>query len=349
MAHSLQYSETPITRRRGFTLVELLVVVAVIALLIGLLLPALSKARAAGFQAKGLSTQKQLVLGLITYGNSADFAIPGINTSGRQLQRIVSTDISKVDKNENLPTQGWDWMTPAFGGDVNFPLARSERMVYNFREYADPAMREVFVSQNLENATQGTAPAPTMQELANRLGSIPAPSYYMPSAWQLQGGVTTPPSDNTSPYGQSTQAKAVVELPVGYRPRLDKVGQSSNKVAIADGHVNVLEISSPVKLDVGIFTTPVDREFGAFASDGPIRKDSLAYGEGGADLKLSYRHSGRMNTAYWDGHGAAINDDDSRNPSLWYPVGSMFKNSNAHSSSRAFFGSGNITFPQRIN
>jgi prepilin-type N-terminal cleavage/methylation domain-containing protein/prepilin-type processing-associated H-X9-DG protein len=336
--------------RRGFTLVELLVVVAVIALLIGLLLPALSKARAAGYQAKGLSTQKQLVLGLITYSNSADFSIAGINTSGRQVQRLLQSTPARLDQSETLPTQGWDWLTPALGGEVSFPVSRSERLVYGLREYADPAQREVLTVTNLDNAGQATAPAESMQQLVTRLGSIPAPSYFMPAAFQLQGGVTTPPGsgDYTSPYGQSDEAKACVELPTGYRPRLDKVGQGATKIALADGHINITDSSGPVKMDVGAFTTPVDKIFGAYASDGAIRKDSLAYAEGSTNSKLSYRHANRMNTVYWDGHGEAINDDSSRNPSLWYPVNSTFKNSNAHSASAVYFGSG-ATFPRKTN
>jgi prepilin-type N-terminal cleavage/methylation domain-containing protein len=55
--------------RRGFTLIELLVVVAVIALLIGLLVPALSRAREAGRAVACLSNQRQLFLACRAYAD----------------------------------------------------------------------------------------------------------------------------------------------------------------------------------------------------------------------------------------------------------------------------------------
>ena len=63
-------------KKTGFTLIELLVVMAIIALLLGILLPALNKARAKARQVKSATQLSQIHKGLITYASDEDGIFP---------------------------------------------------------------------------------------------------------------------------------------------------------------------------------------------------------------------------------------------------------------------------------
>lgn len=64
------------TLRRGFTLIELLVVIAVIAILAAMLLPSLNKAKERAQQARCMSNERQVLLGLRMYADNQEHGFP---------------------------------------------------------------------------------------------------------------------------------------------------------------------------------------------------------------------------------------------------------------------------------
>jgi len=73
-------TEQPAARRRAFTLVELLVVISIIAILIGLLLPAVNAARESGRKTKCTNQLYQLGMGVIQQANAGGY-LPGFRNA----------------------------------------------------------------------------------------------------------------------------------------------------------------------------------------------------------------------------------------------------------------------------
>lgn len=102
-------------RRKGFTLIELLVVIAIIALLIGILLPALGKARAAARQLKDSSQVRGLMQAMAIWAgnNQSNYPLP-----------------STIDKNETTVNEGQK-TTPANAFKMDITRHIMSLMIFN--------------------------------------------------------------------------------------------------------------------------------------------------------------------------------------------------------------------------
>ena len=121
------------SRRKAFTLVELLVVIGVIAVLIGILLPTLSGAQGRARDIQCQSNLRQVGQALFMYANdNQGWLIPVDNDPRRQIVRTkLFEEVAKTMGRESKLVDlnvffGNDFKTWSFSVNVSYPIGTSQ-------------------------------------------------------------------------------------------------------------------------------------------------------------------------------------------------------------------------------
>ena len=326
------------SKKTAFTLIELLVVISIIALLISILLPAMSGARRTAQRVACMASMREIGVGGIQYStDDPEGWMPGAPAGSYLLNEPHAF---------GPQVQVWDWMgqldnlwntglfQPSKGGGTD-GVARRFNELRSSRNFLCAANK--FLSTNFDGPDAG----------ANWMVSYNMCRYQTfvgPNFGGIVGVTTNDPGHNE-------------QIPGNWKPSVTRVGQPSNKIFCGDGS-RFANTSTPPDYDLKVAAT----FGGAFADAGPHSILSRSWDrnwangiQSGFDARYyAYRHSTaeppagapanvfKADFVFWDGHVETQGDLESSNPYQWLPEGTMLDTSGTWPDTIEHFGLGGL-------
>lgn len=167
-------SRSPAARRRGFTLIELLVVIAIIGVLVGLLLPAVQKVRAAAARLQCSNNLKQLGLACHNFHDTYQHFPPGfhlgyVNYLGTTYVTYYGMPIP------DLPTDYGSWIV------MILPFIEQDNIARQWPRQLYPGRLDLNAFRLIGNGPNALA--------AHRIKTLECPSYVIDN-WVYQARPT---------------------------------------------------------------------------------------------------------------------------------------------------------------
>lgn len=324
--------------KRAFTLVELLVVVGIIAVLVAILLPSLSKAREAANTLKCQSNLHNIGQAMLMYAEQNNNYILGSpNTTG-----VFPKGVSLF----NVPfiNQIWDWETPVLNTmGVSIPYdSKADKERSN--QYAQWDRLSFELGYDLFNCPSNplqcrfyVQPPGTTQLYAQY------PSYCTGIDFMVLHNPSATSTASPTIYGNYYE-----DPPSDYVPKINKIGKAAEKIFCADGARYLYFDGTPyLQIDAdytynsteggeyadwgahSAFTRAQNREMvpGNLDHQNPKNPDErMIWARHGDKSPFGPGDSFKFNALFFDGHVETLGDLEGANPVYWAPKGTIIQN-----------------------
>jgi prepilin-type N-terminal cleavage/methylation domain-containing protein len=314
----------------GFTLVELLVVIGIIALLISILLPALNTARKSAQNVKCLANLRTMGQAMEIYAASYNNAILGA---------AVTSGCGIYDSGFNNAVYTATTVPPGmaiYPSDYFAPILQITKGTWTAKN--DPSALNRYVDYMTMPALQCPTYAGVLAVSYPSGGpTVQSISYVTAMAFLMTQGA--PYAGVTSLTRMSTGTAWPI-MPGGYYPRVTKVGQSTIKIFAADG-AKFSRVAAPpdyafvIPAPSGTYATTTYSSIGNFTDLGAYSSVTSAYdrsafpnakpgGATGYDPRpAAFRHGTlkqlRLNAVFYDGHAESMDELTACDPARWLP------------------------------